>query len=163
MSLQTVCPKVKFRPPFQRRWNPKVKPLVAPRTERNSFPCKSAGGETKQSGGLFRRGEPSPGVPRIAQIARFYLDSFSPVTTFIVGLRHAPACTESRCALAHNKSRLLLRNKNNLVLPTSASTVFCRGGSPCPPAPDNFPLFRTESARSFIRADSKKPLRIRYS
>ena len=33
-------------------------------------------------------------VPRIAQIARFYLDSFSPVTTFIVGLRHAPACTE---------------------------------------------------------------------
>ena len=42
--------------------------------------------------------------------------------------------SESRCALAHNKSWLLLRNKNNLVLPTSASTVFCRGGSPCPPA-----------------------------
>ena len=42
--------------------------------------------------------------------------------------------TESRCALAHNKSWLLLRNKNNLVLPTSASTVFCRGGSPRPPA-----------------------------
>ena len=85
-----------FRPPFQRRQNPKTASLVAPRTERNSFPCKSAGGEAKQSGGLFWRGEPSPGVPRIAQIARFYLDSFSPVTTFIVGHRHAPACTESR-------------------------------------------------------------------
>ena len=94
--LQAVCPKVNFRPPFQRRWNPKVKPLVAPRTERNLFLYISAGGETKQSGRLFWRGEPSPGVPRIAQIARFYLDSFSPVTTFIVRLRHAPPCTESR-------------------------------------------------------------------
>ena len=55
-----------FRPPFQRRQNPKTASLVAPRTERNSFPCKSAGGETKQSGGLFWRGEPSPGVPRCA-------------------------------------------------------------------------------------------------
>src|SRR5699024_7051431 len=101
MSLQTVCPKVKFRPPFQRRWNPKVKPLVAPRTERNSFPCKSAGGETKQSGGLFWRGEPSPGVPR--------------------------------CALAHNKSRLLLGTENSLVLPKSAKIKLCgRARSPAP-------------------------------
>ena len=98
---QTACPKVIFRPPFQRRQNPKTASLVAPRTERNLFFHRSAGGETKQSGGLFWRGEPSPGVPRcrrahteFAQIARFYLDSFSPVTTFIVGLRHAPACTE---------------------------------------------------------------------
>ena len=66
-----------FRPPFQRRQNPKTASLVAPRTERNLFFHRSAGGEAKQSGGLFWRGEPSPGVPR--------------------------------CALAHNKSRLLLR------------------------------------------------------
>ncbi|MDD6061236.1 MAG: hypothetical protein PUB99_01315, partial [Oscillospiraceae bacterium] len=33
---------------------------------------KSAGGEPKQSGGLFWRGEPSPGVPRCeAQIPQF--------------------------------------------------------------------------------------------
>ena len=68
--LQTVCPKVKFRPPFQRRWFPKVKPLVALRTGRNLFLCKSAGGEAKQSGGLFWRGEPSPGVPRHAPAVR---------------------------------------------------------------------------------------------
>ena len=101
MSLQTVCPKVKFRPPFQRRQNPKTASLVAPRTERNSFPCKSAGGETKQSGGLFWRGEPSPGVP----------------------LR----------VPTRGESRLLLGNKNSLVLPTSAWIKSCRGGSLCPP------------------------------
>ena len=38
-----------------------MKPLVAPRTERNLFFHRSAGGEAKQSGGLFWRGEPSPG------------------------------------------------------------------------------------------------------
>ena len=99
--LQAVCPKVKFRPPFQRRQIPKTASLVAPRTERNSFPCKSAGGEPKQSGGLFWRGEPSPGVPR--------------------------------CALAHNKSRLLLGTENSLVLPKSAKIKLCgRARSPAP-------------------------------
>ena len=68
--LQAVCPKVNFRPPFQRRWNPKVKPLVAPRTERNLFLYISAGGEQKYSGGIFLCGEPSPGVPRCAPNAR---------------------------------------------------------------------------------------------
>ena len=62
--LQAVCPKVKFRPPFQRRQNPKTASLVAPRTERNLFLYISAGGEQKYSGGIFLCGEPSPGVPR---------------------------------------------------------------------------------------------------
>ena len=79
---------LKFRPPFQRWWNPKAKPLVALRTGRNSFPVKSAGGETKQSGGLFCRGEPSPGVPR-----------------------RVPTRCESRCGLPHGESRLLLGKK----------------------------------------------------
>ena len=55
----------KFSPAFfKRRRNPKAAPLVALRTGRNSFLQGSAGGEAKQSGGLFCRGEPSPGVPR---------------------------------------------------------------------------------------------------
>ena len=86
--MQTVCPKVKFRPPFQRRWNPKVKPLVAPRTERNLFLYISAGGEQKYSGGIFLCGEPSPGVPR-----------------------RVPTRGESRCGLPHGESRLLLGKK----------------------------------------------------
>ena len=99
--LQAVCPKVNFRPPFQRRQNPKTASLVAPRTERNSFPCKSAGGEAKQSGGLFWRGEPSPGVP----------------------LR----------VPTRGESRLLLCNKNSLVLPKSAKIKLCgRARSPAP-------------------------------
>ena len=101
MSLQTVCPKVKFRPPFQRRWNPKVKPLVAPRTERNSFPSQKRRRGQKYSGGMILRGEPSPGVP----------------------LR----------VPTRGESRLLLGNKNSLVLPTSAWIKSCRGGSLCPP------------------------------
>ena len=61
LSKQTL----KFSPAFfKRRRNPKAAPLVALRTGRNSFLQGSAGGEAKQSGGLFCRGEPSPGVPR---------------------------------------------------------------------------------------------------
>ena len=39
---------LKFRPPFQRWWNPKAKPLVALRTGRNSFSVKKRrrGGKT---------------------------------------------------------------------------------------------------------------------
>ena len=43
---------------------PKAAPLAADRSRRNPNNTKSAGGEPKQSGGLFWRGEPSPGVPR---------------------------------------------------------------------------------------------------
>ena len=35
--------------------------------------------------------------------------------------------------LTHGKSRLLLGNKNSLVLPTSTWIKSCRGGSLCPP------------------------------
>ena len=46
--------------------------MVADRSRRNPNNTKSAGGEPKQSGGLFWRGEPSPGVPRCeAQIPQF--------------------------------------------------------------------------------------------
>ena len=46
--------------------------MVADRSRRNPNNTKSAGGEPKQSGGLFWRGEPSPGVPRCeAQISQF--------------------------------------------------------------------------------------------
>ena len=42
----------------------------------NSNNTKSAGGEPKQFGGLFWRGEPSPGVPRCeAQIPQFSVKS----------------------------------------------------------------------------------------
>ena len=68
--MKTLCPKEKFRPLFQRWQFPKTASLVAPRTERNTCPYKSAGGEQKYSGGIFLCGEPSPGVPRCAPAVR---------------------------------------------------------------------------------------------
>ena len=111
LSKQTL----KFSPAFfKRRRNPKAAPLVALRTGRNPFLQGSAGGEAKQSGGLFCRGEPSPGVPRIAHTVRFYLYFFAR-KLFCTIRRDSPWC-----ALAHGKSRLLLCFKNCLVLPASA-------------------------------------------
>ena len=67
----------KFSPAFfKRRRNPKAAPLVALRTGRNSFLQGSAGGEAKQSGGLFCRGEPSPGVPRCRRAHRIRAGSW---------------------------------------------------------------------------------------
>ena len=55
---------------------PKAAPLVADRSRRNPNNTKSAGGEPKQSGGLFWRGEPSPGVPLCeAKIPQFSVKS----------------------------------------------------------------------------------------
>ena len=100
-----------------------MKPLVAPRTERNLFFHRSAGGEAKQSGGLFWRGEPSPGgspvPPGTPNSSRQSVRAFS-------FLSRNRLC-------AHRESRLLLTAKNNLVLPTSTWIKSCRGGSLCPP------------------------------
>ncbi len=72
LSKQTL----KFSPAFfKRRRNPKAAPLVALRTGRNSFLQGSAGGEAKQSAGLFRRGEPSPGVSRCRRAHRIRAES----------------------------------------------------------------------------------------
>ena len=63
MSLQTVCPKVKFRPPFQRRQNPKTASLVAPRTERNLFLYKAQEGSKNIPVECFCVGNPRRGFP----------------------------------------------------------------------------------------------------
>ena len=59
---------------------------------------------------------------------------------------------KSRCGLPHGKSRLLLGNKNSLVLPTSTWIKSCRGGSLCPPV--FVPPGTPNSSRQLVRAFS---------
>ena len=100
-----------------------MKPLVAPRTERNPFPSQKRrrGGKTVRgtvlAWGTLAGGSPVP--PGTPNSSRQSVRAFS-------FLSRNRLC-------AHRESRLLLGNKNSLVLPTSTWIKSCRGGSLCPP------------------------------
>ena len=66
LALTTVNPPTfKVSSTFSKVVESKGKAFGRPAHRAKLLSCKkSAGGETKQSGGLFCRGEPSPGVPR---------------------------------------------------------------------------------------------------
>ena len=115
---------LKFRPPFQRWWNAKAKPLVALRTGRNSFSVKKRrrGGKTVRrtvlTWGTLAGGSPVR-CRRAHRIAAFTLRKKQlcpPDIGFAITSR-------ARCGLPHGKSRLSLGTKNSRVLPTSAFEV----------------------------------------
>ena len=153
LSKQTL----KFSPAFfKRRRNPKALPLVALRTGRNSFLQGSAGGEAKQSGRLFCRGEPSPGVPRCRRAHRiragslrvFYL--FRPTSALQMFCGQGQALSlrticNSPCPKQQNAPFPLSCGKGAFLL-----ILECRGFSAvCRSRPSN--LHRSECSRSLCR------------
>ena len=155
LSKQTL----KFSPAFfKRRRNPKAAPLVALRTGRNSFLQGSAGGEAKQSGGLFCRGEPSPGVPRCTRRRAANRDFYFVPKTALSSRHRLCKCFADRdkpCPYERFVIHLAQNNKIPLSAILRKGGLFCfipecRGFSAvCRNRPAN--LRRSEYSRALCR------------